>query len=355
MSGGSGALLNAHTWRALRQQQLVHHHHESACGGAPPSPLHGLELDLDIEHDICDPSCLPFDLEWDQPDFAPFQDTAASQPEAPQVPVGSVVNTSLFPLDGPLLLPQHERECCGVLEQAFRVPSQGLIKDLPQLIETVATQSNFLICDITRLHNTAQRQMHEQFQSSYAITNTRQVYHGTGQAPLIARVGFRGAASERAKFGKGIYTSSCIFHALAYAELTPEDKLTVLVVQLHVGATGVGKQDQVDFGHNAQGERIFTLTNPEGDIYCASHGTVLCVSRTCHASHASLTLPLLPQRASSSPPTWSPFASCSRTHTPTHTRPMCACTTRPLQPASSGRPSSPTPSPPWLPPHTRRA
>ena len=239
MSGGS--------WALLSQQQA----HASACGGAPPSPLAEyaqLEHDLDIDHGLYDPCCL-FDLEWDQPDCSPCQDTAASQPEAPQAPVGSIVNTRLFPFDGLHLLAQHEQECCTVLEQAFRVPTQGLVKDLPQLIDTVATQSNYLVCDITRLENAAQRQMHEQFKNSYAITNTRQVYHGTGQAPLIARVGFRGAVSERAKFGKGIYTSNCVYHALAYAELTPEDKLTFLVVQLHVGATGLGKQDQVCSPH----------------------------------------------------------------------------------------------------------
>ncbi len=287
MSGGSGALLNAHTWHAIRQQQV--HHHESACGGAPPSPLaEWLEHDLNIEHDLYDHSlydpCCLFDMQWDQPDCSPFQEP---QPRtaAPQAPVGSIVNTRLFPFDGLHLLAQHEQECCTVLEQTFCMPSQGLVKDLPQLIDTVATQSNYLVCDITRLENTAQRQMHEQFKNSYAITNTRQVYHGTGQAPLIARVGFRGAASERAKYGKGIYTSNCVYHALAYAELTPEDKLTFLVVQLHVGATGLGKQDQVDFGHNARGERILTLTNLEGDIYCASHGT-LALSHAFPASTA---------------------------------------------------------------------
>lgn len=280
MSGGS--------WALLGQQQA----HASPFGGAPPSPLADLGHDLDIEYGLHDPRCL-FDLQWDPPDCFPFQGTAALQdsvvsPLASTVspaPVGSIVNTRLFPFDGLRLLAQHEQECCTVLEQAFCMPSQGLMNDLPQLIHTVATQSNYLVCDITRLENAAQRQMHEQFKNSYAITNTRQVYHGTGQAPLIARVGFRGAASERAKYGKGIYTSSCVYHALAYAELTPEDKLTVLVVQLHVGATGLGRQDQVDFGHNARGERILTLTNLEGDIFCASHGT-LALSHAFLASTA---------------------------------------------------------------------
>jgi hypothetical protein len=87
--------------------------------------------------------------------------------------------------------------------------------------------------------------MHRQFKESFAIQHTRRVYHGTGNAPSIARVGFRGAASKRAKFGRGIYTSAGVFPALAYGELTPELTLTFLVVQLHLGPMALGRQDQV--------------------------------------------------------------------------------------------------------------
>jgi len=52
-------------------------------------------------------------------------------------------------------------------------------------------------------------------------------------------------ASKRAKYGKGIYTSAGVWPALAYGELTPELTLTFLVVQLHLGPMGLGKQDQV--------------------------------------------------------------------------------------------------------------
>ena len=42
--------------------------------------------------------------------------------------------------------------------------------------------------------------------------------------------------------GNHSYTSADVFHAMACADLTEEDKLTFLVVKLHVGPR---KQDQV--------------------------------------------------------------------------------------------------------------
>jgi hypothetical protein len=90
--------------------------------------------------------------------------------------------------------------------------------------------------------------MHQQFKLSYGITQERTVYHGTSRvsADSIATIGFRGAASRRAKFGKGIYTSSNVWEALAYADPDITDlKQTLLVVDLLQGPTSLGKNDQV--------------------------------------------------------------------------------------------------------------
>jgi hypothetical protein len=165
-----------------------------------------------------------------------------------------------------------------------------LVGDLPLLTQTIASQTNFQFTEVTRVENKPLWDMHRQYSESYVIHHTRRVYHVTGQADSIARFGFRGAESKSAKFGRGI-----VFPALAYAEFTTEDTLTFLVVQLHLGPVGLGRENQVlvicrafqlcprsetllkhclqvDFGQDPFGQQILTLTNPEGDIYCASHG-----------------------------------------------------------------------------------
>ena len=259
MSGGSGARVNAGTLRDIqllhRRAALVHSLHDHP-GGAPDA----LEHDPDLANDA---DCLPFDLAWDPPEteetaatVAPdhVPDHAIDAPDlaidAPaddcaKLPAGSVVSTVLFSAKSPLVHAQYSQECCEILEHAFTAPGHALASDLRTLTQTIAAETNFEVAEITRLQHRALYDMHRQFKKSFAIQHTRRVYHGTGNARSIARVGFRGAASKRAKFGMGIYTSAGVFPALAYGELTPELTLTFLVVQLHLGPMALGRQDQV--------------------------------------------------------------------------------------------------------------
>jgi hypothetical protein len=119
--------------------------------------------------------------------------------------------------------------------------------------------------------------MHDAFKRVYSIDNTRTVYHGTSgaSATTISKTGFRGACSQRSKFGKGIYTSSNIWEALAYAEPAPDLTQTFLVVNLLQGPTTLGQVEMVDFGSDAAGNQILTATNPDNTIFCASHGDQL--------------------------------------------------------------------------------
>ena len=212
------------------------------------------------------------------------------------MPMGAIVKTVLFSTKSPLLHAQYNQECCDLLQHAFLTPAHGLVGDLPLLTQTIAAACNFEVAEVTRVENKALHDMHRQYAESYAIQHTRRVFHGTAQAHSIASVGFRGAASKRAKFGRGIYSSAGVFQALAYAELTPENTLTFVVAQLHLGPTSLGREGQVlvhiyfngklqtrperyshaptqvDFGRDPLNRQILTLTNLEGDIFCASHG-----------------------------------------------------------------------------------
>jgi hypothetical protein len=208
--------------------------------------------------------CLPFDLEWDPPEpaenaaatttttvtrslLAPVStlDAVAPAIDYATMPQGSIVNTVILSSKNPLLHAQYSQECCDLLEHAFATPEHSLVSDLHTLTQAIAAQTNFEVTEIVRLQHKALYDMHRQFKESYAIEHTKRVYHGTGNALAIAAVGFRGAASRRAKFGKGIYTSAGVWPAIAYGELTSELTLTFLVVQLHLGPMGLGKQDQV--------------------------------------------------------------------------------------------------------------
>ena len=89
--------------------------------------------------------------------------------------------------------------------------------------------------------------MHQQFKESYDVVQSVVSYHGTEQAETIVHTGFRGSASRCAKFGRGVYSSKDVYHALAYSKLTAEDKMTFLVVDLHLGPVALGRDDQVYF------------------------------------------------------------------------------------------------------------
>jgi len=266
MSGGSGARVNAGTLHAIQllhrraaleaQQQLEKQQLEKQQEhGSPPDDDDG---GAPGDDDCGD--CLPFDLEWDPPEpaeiaaatatvtrslLAPVSALVAPAIDCATMPQGSIVNTVILSSKNPLLHAQYSQECCDLLEHAFATPEHSLVSDLHTLTQAIAAQTNFEVTEIVRLQHKALYDMHRQFKESYAIEHTKRVYHGTGNALAIAAVGFRGAASRRAKFGKGIYTSAGVWPAIAYGELTPELTLTFLVVQMHLGPMGLGKQDQV--------------------------------------------------------------------------------------------------------------
>ena len=156
--------------------------------------------------------------------------------------VGAVVNTKIYDKNSPLRAAKLEHECFGVLEQAF---APGFVGDLSDLIQKIIHDFNFELCEVTRLRNKAQHDMHAQYKKSYKVKQSITAFHGTEHAEKISRIGFRGAASKRAKFGRGIYTSKDVCHAMAYSKLTKEDTLTFLVVDKHLGPTAIGREDQV--------------------------------------------------------------------------------------------------------------
>ena len=156
--------------------------------------------------------------------------------------VGAVVNTKIYDKNSPLRDAKLEHECFGVLEQAF---APGFVGDLSDLIRKIIHDFNFELCEVTRLRNKAQHDMHAQYKKSYKVKQSVTAFHGTEHGEKISRIGFRGSAGKRAKFGRGIYTSKDVCHAMAYSKLTKEDTLTFLVVDKHLGPTAIGREDQV--------------------------------------------------------------------------------------------------------------
>ena len=298
MSGGSGARVNVSTLCSI---QLL---------------LRRVSQERQERQDQCDDDgvlgdCLPFELVWDPSEPSDPADPT-DNPTAPLPPVSALdavapaqdyakmrtdvtVRTVLFSTKSPLFHTQYSQECCDLLQNVFLMSAHGLVSDLPLLTQTVVSQTNFQVTEVTRVENKPLWDMHRQYSESYTIQYTRRVYHVTGQTDSITLFGFHGAVSKSAKFGRGIYVSVSVFPVLTYTELTTEDTLTFLVVQLHLGPVGLGKENQVlvicrtfqlrprsetllkrcsqvDFGQDPFGQQILTLTNPEVDIYCASHG-----------------------------------------------------------------------------------
>jgi hypothetical protein len=166
-------------------------------------------------------------------------------------------------------------ECAGLLRESFKscfgpdAPSS-----VSELVGTILERSNYQVLSVTRLQNIARYSMHKSFGRSYGIDSTRRVYHGTSQANagIIARVGFRNAASQRAKFGKGIYAAANVWEALAYAEPAAQSNVqTFLAADLFQGPTRVGHENMADFGLDLAEKQILTTTNPEETVFCAAY------------------------------------------------------------------------------------
>ena len=117
-----------------------------------------------------------------------------------------------------------------------------------------------------------QYKMHKAIAESYNVQTTRTTYHGTTPAAsaLITATGFKGAACERALYGRGVYSAPDIWVALGHAPPFEYSRQIVFVVEFLEGPSAPGTKDQVDFGFNGYGKEILTLTNPEQTILCAS-------------------------------------------------------------------------------------
>jgi hypothetical protein len=113
-------------------------------------------------------------------------------------------------------------ECCGVLGLAFKSCfGEERPSGVQALVDGIAEKSYFQVLSVTRLQSVPRHAMHKSFARIYDIPATvRTVYHGTSEenARIIAQLGFRNAASQRARFGKGIYAAASVWEALAYAE-----------------------------------------------------------------------------------------------------------------------------------------
>jgi hypothetical protein len=170
----------------------------------------------------------------------------------------------------------HVRESAQVLARAFGM-TRGMDDVQPSLAEVltdITSNANYEVVEVVRIQNPQRYSMYMFFKQTYDIPGARIVYHGTtrSSAASIATTGFRGAVSQRAKYGKGIYCSSNVWEALPYAE--PEQPTltqTFLVVDMLQGPTKLGWQDQVDFGVDSQKREILTTTNPESTIFCAKY------------------------------------------------------------------------------------
>ena len=257
MSGGSGSRVNAYTLGYIRQQQELAVASSAIDGAGMQSdelavessdeqddmqyeeqgeidPFHQLDSLEQEEHPVLHAvqvSSVPSIDDRDDDDYEKMAE-------------GSIINTKIFDVStsaGISYLKYHN-ETHRVLETAF---SPGFASDLTQLLTSIQEKSNFEVREVVRLRNKKKKGMHAQFKRSYDIKQTPIVYHGTAHPDLISEVGFRGAACQRAKFGRGIYSSPNVFQAISYGQLTAEGHLTFLVVELHLGPIALGTPDQV--------------------------------------------------------------------------------------------------------------
>ena len=170
--------------------------------------------------------------------------------------------------------PGNTDECARALTGPFKPLLLEQPQSLASIVESVAERANYQVLSVTRHQNLPRYSMHRHFGRSYGIKDTRAVYHGTTRtnASTIAKVGFRNAASQRAKFGKGIYAASNVWEALAYAEPEAGSMVqTFLVADLLQGPTRIGTENMVDFGYDDAQRQIITTTNPDQSIFCAAY------------------------------------------------------------------------------------
>jgi hypothetical protein len=171
-----------------------------------------------------------------------------------------------------------DREAINVMKQTFASCCDKIEMQheatVDQVAEAVKEHSNYRIMSITRTKNRRREKMHGHFKQCYNIDNECVTFHGTGfeSALSIPKTGFRGAVSNRAQFGRGIYSSPDVWTALAYAEpFVDSYAQSLLMVKLLQGPTIEGSVNKTDFGTNEKGEQILSLSNSDGKILCASY------------------------------------------------------------------------------------
>ena len=195
-----------------------------------------------------------------------------------------------------------DEACKAVIMEAFSKCLHEYDKNyiaFSDVLYNIKENSNYDVIRIESVKNDQQRGMHASFKTLYHIQTPRTVYHGTSlkSSESIARKGFRGAVSIRAKFGKGIYTSSNVWEAIAYAEPLGETRdQTFLVVSLLQGPTCIGCVNMVDFGYDELDRPILTTTNPENTIFCASHGSQLLSMYRVTVRHDAVIVPSVAQK-----------------------------------------------------------
>ena len=234
------------------------------------------------------------------------QPPAFSPEESVEMAYGTFEFGVLYERDGDRAM-VVEADCKTMIMEAFSscfIGSKETTYDkedvtFSSVLQCIKQKSNHDIIKIERVRNDQQSGMHSSFKTLYGIVNCRTVYHGTSRksSENIARKGFRGAASYRAKFGKGIYTSSNVWEAIAYAEPCSEFMYqTFMVVSLLQGPTCIGSANMVDFGYDQLDRPILTTTNPENTIFCASHGSQLLSTYRVTVQQDAAVVPVVAQK-----------------------------------------------------------
>lgn len=169
---------------------------------------------------------------------------------------------------------KYTAECLRVLERPFKAVLFEQPSSVQHAIECIRDRTLYEVIEVVRQQDPVRFSMQEHFKRLYKIHDTRWVYHGTSKtnAAIIAKVGFRNSASQRAKFGRGIYTASNVWEALAYAEPDATSlEQTFFVVALAQGPSRVGTENMADFDVDEAQRQILTTTNPEQTIFCAAY------------------------------------------------------------------------------------
>tara|TARA_Y100000389_G_scaffold15396_1_gene13665 strand:+ start:69771 stop:71117 length:1347 start_codon:yes stop_codon:yes gene_type:complete len=173
---------------------------------------------------------------------------------------------------------QCELEARKILKQGFVscIDPLALKEDenSSKLADIIFRKSNYDVLEITAIKNSTLETMFAAFKDCYNIdADPITVYHGTSSENVkyITEGGFRGVMASRSKYGKGIYVSTNVWEAGAYAAPDAEHFIqTVLVVSFHKGATVLGTPDMVHFGMDLYGDQVLTSMNQAGNIFCAS-------------------------------------------------------------------------------------